>query len=205
MGTPLYMSPEQVEGQPLDPRSDIYSLGVTCYQMLTGEPPFRGETALSVAVQHLQAPARSGWRTCGPICRRPSCRIVHKMLAKDPDDRYATPRQLLHELRAVSIELFRRRSGRRVRRLGRRRSAEHGRSPPPGDAAAGRGHEDLGHADGAPRRHRRGGWLRRRACLLAGAALAWAMRERPLITPVGRGRRDACRGTTRPRRSTSTP
>ena len=57
MGTPLYMSPEQVEGRPLDPRSDIYSLGVTCYHMLAGEPPFRGETALGVAVQHLQAPA----------------------------------------------------------------------------------------------------------------------------------------------------
>ena len=55
MGTPLYMSPEQVEGKPLDPRSDIYSLGVTCYHMLAGSPPFRGETALSVAVQHLKS------------------------------------------------------------------------------------------------------------------------------------------------------
>lgn len=45
MGTPLYMSPEQVEGKPLDTRSDIYSLGVTAYEMLAGEPPFRGETA----------------------------------------------------------------------------------------------------------------------------------------------------------------
>src|SRR4051812_20156610 len=50
MGTPLYMSPEQVEGRALDPRSDIYSLGVTWYQMLVGEPPFRGDTALSIAV-----------------------------------------------------------------------------------------------------------------------------------------------------------
>ena len=54
MGTPLYMSPEQVEGKPLDARSDIYSLGVTTYEMLAGEPPFRGETALAIAVQHLQ-------------------------------------------------------------------------------------------------------------------------------------------------------
>ncbi len=55
LGTPLYMSPEQVEGKPLDPRSDIYSFGVTCYHMLSGLPPFGGETALGVAVQHLKS------------------------------------------------------------------------------------------------------------------------------------------------------
>ncbi|MCA9147601.1 MAG: serine/threonine protein kinase, partial [Planctomycetales bacterium] len=48
MGTPLYMSPEQVEGGKLDPSSDIYSLGVTCFHMLSGSPPFQGETPLSV-------------------------------------------------------------------------------------------------------------------------------------------------------------
>jgi len=48
MGTPLYMSPEQVEGRPVDPRSDIYSFGVTCYHMLAGHPPFDGATALNV-------------------------------------------------------------------------------------------------------------------------------------------------------------
>src|SRR5437763_79848 len=56
MGTPLYMSPEQVEGRAIDPRSDIYSLGVTSFHMLSGETPFRGETALSVAIQHLKTP-----------------------------------------------------------------------------------------------------------------------------------------------------
>ena len=48
------MSPEQVEGKPLDPRSDIYSFGVTCYHMLAGHPPFRGTSAFEVALQHVR-------------------------------------------------------------------------------------------------------------------------------------------------------
>ena len=54
MGTPLYMSPEQVEGQGVDVRSDIYSLGVTAYHMLAGKPPYDGETALAIALQHVK-------------------------------------------------------------------------------------------------------------------------------------------------------
>ncbi len=103
MGTPLYMSPEQVEGRTLDPRSDIYSLGVTCYHMLTGQPPFRGETALSVAVQHVKnQPDRLENRR--PDLPTGLCRIVHKMLAKKPDDRYPNARELLRELRALGVE-----------------------------------------------------------------------------------------------------
>jgi len=49
------MSPEQIEGRRVDHRSDIYSLGVTAYHMLAGVPPFRGDNALSVAVQHVKA------------------------------------------------------------------------------------------------------------------------------------------------------
>ena len=103
LGTPLYMSPEQVEGRPLDPRSDIYSLGVTCYQMLTGEPPFRGETALSVAVQHVRSqPERLENRR--PDLPTGLCRIVHKMLAKKPGDRYPDARDLLRDLRTTGLE-----------------------------------------------------------------------------------------------------
>src|SRR5206468_896056 len=64
MGTPLYMSPEQVQGHPVDARSDIYSFGVTCYALLAGHPPFTGQTAFEVALRHVQAepPALGGVR-----------------------------------------------------------------------------------------------------------------------------------------------
>jgi len=103
LGTPLYMSPEQVEGRTLDPRSDLYSLGVTCFEMLSGEPPFTGETALSVAVQHLKndAPRLEDAR---PDLPGGLCRIIHKMLAKKPGERYQTAADLLHDLRSVHIE-----------------------------------------------------------------------------------------------------
>jgi serine/threonine-protein kinase len=102
MGTPLYMSPEQVEGRVVDPRSDIYSFGVTCFHMLSGAPPFRGDTALSVAVQHLQTqPERL--EQLRPDAPPGLCRVVHKMLAKDPAERYASPRDLLQELRTLEI------------------------------------------------------------------------------------------------------
>jgi tRNA A-37 threonylcarbamoyl transferase component Bud32 len=103
MGTPLYMSPEQIEGRAIDPRSDLYSLGVTCFHMLTGSPPFLGETALGVAVQHLKtAPARL--EQLRPDLPPALCRIVHKLLSKKPDDRYASARELLADLRGLQIE-----------------------------------------------------------------------------------------------------
>lgn len=102
LGTPLYMSPEQAEGRPLDTRSDIYSLGVTCYHMLSGRPPFTGDTPLAVAMQHLRtAPERL--ENLRPDLPAGLCRIVHRMLAKDPADRYATPKDLLRDLRALEI------------------------------------------------------------------------------------------------------
>jgi eukaryotic-like serine/threonine-protein kinase len=103
LGTPLYMSPEQVEGQPVDPRSDIYSLGVTAFHMLTGHPPFQGETALNVAVQHLKRePARLDQlrKDLPPAI----CRIVHKMLQKERDERYQSATEILKDLRAVRLE-----------------------------------------------------------------------------------------------------
>ncbi len=103
MGTPLYMSPEQIQGKPLDIRSDIYSLGVTCYQLLTGEPPFKGENAMVVGVMHLTKPPEP-LESKRPDLPPSFCRVIHRMLAKDPADRFSSPKVLLAELRKIYAE-----------------------------------------------------------------------------------------------------
>jgi serine/threonine-protein kinase len=102
MGTPLYMSPEQVEGKPLDGRSDLYSFGVTCYHLLTGAPPFSGDTALAVAVQHLNAQPRR-LEEVRPDLPPGLARIVHRAMEKKPKNRYDTARDLLADLRTLPI------------------------------------------------------------------------------------------------------
>ena len=105
LGTPLYMSPEQVEGKSLDHRSDIYSFGVTCYQMLAGAPPFSGDTALAVAVHHLKTQPNP-LETVRPDLPPALCRLVHTMLVKDPERRCASARDVLRELRRLQMEIF---------------------------------------------------------------------------------------------------
>ncbi len=97
MGTPLYMSPEQVEGKPLDPRTDIYSFGVSCYHMLAGQPPFRGQTAFEVALQHVRTEPEP-LASVRPDLPAELCAVVHKMMAKKPDDRYQSCGELLADL-----------------------------------------------------------------------------------------------------------
>ncbi|MEO8498539.1 MAG: protein kinase [Planctomycetota bacterium] len=103
MGTPLYMSPEQVEGRDIDHRSDLYSFGISCYQMLAGRPPFQGDTALSIAVQHLKNEPRplSELRPDVPL---ELCRVIHKLLAKSAEDRYQNAAELLRDLRKLEFE-----------------------------------------------------------------------------------------------------
>lgn len=100
MGTPLYMSPEQVKGNPLDHRSDIYSLGVTCYHMLAGRPPFHGETAVAVAVQHLQDQPEPIAQIRGDLPAA-MCAMIEKMMAKDPADRYQDAKRVLADVRRL--------------------------------------------------------------------------------------------------------
>ena len=103
MGTPLYMSPEQAEGRPLDSRSDLYSFGVSTYHVLAGRPPFEGDTPLAVAVQHVRAqPERL--ENLRPDLPTGLCRIVHKLLAKEPDERFQDASSLLQELRGLGVD-----------------------------------------------------------------------------------------------------
>ncbi|MEW6355649.1 MAG: protein kinase [Planctomycetota bacterium] len=97
IGTPLYMSPEQCDGMPADARSDIYSLGATLYKMLTGKPPFTGETPLAVMRQHADTPPPSVKRDL-PHLPDAVCALIQKMLAKDPNDRFQNCDQLLAAL-----------------------------------------------------------------------------------------------------------
>src|SRR5262249_46352103 len=93
----LYMSPEQVRGQPVDPRSDIYSFGVTCYHMLAGEPPFRGSTAFDVALQHVQGEARP-LGSIRPALPPELGGIVRQMLARRPEGRNRRAGEILNDL-----------------------------------------------------------------------------------------------------------
>lgn len=103
MGTPLYMSPEQVEGRSLDSRSDIYSLGVTAYHTLAGQPPFDGENALAIAVQQVQEKAKP-LHTIRPDVPVELCQTIHRMLSKDPNGRPQDPAALLKELRKIKLD-----------------------------------------------------------------------------------------------------
>ncbi|MDR0703576.1 MAG: serine/threonine protein kinase [Planctomycetaceae bacterium] len=100
LGTPLYMSPEQAQGKPLDHRSDLYSLGITSYHALAGRPPFRGETALSVALQHVnQQPELL--EKLRPDIPPPLARMVHRMIEKQPEKRFQSFYEVQLELREL--------------------------------------------------------------------------------------------------------
>ncbi|MGV2338614.1 MAG UNVERIFIED_CONTAM: protein kinase [Planctomycetaceae bacterium] len=101
MGTPLYMSPEQVNGGELDPRSDIYSFGITCYQLLCGETPFRGNSPAQIAVQHVDNPPPR-LEEKNPELPRIVCRLVHRMMAKRRSLRYQSAAEVLEDLKTLS-------------------------------------------------------------------------------------------------------
>ena len=87
VGTPEYMSPEQVMGKPIDGRSDVYSLGIVLYEMYTGHPPYRADTAIAVAVKQVHDPIPRPRRDLLPL-PAPAENAVMTALAKKPEERY---------------------------------------------------------------------------------------------------------------------
>jgi eukaryotic-like serine/threonine-protein kinase len=100
MGTPQYLSPEQGRGETVDVRSDIYSVGCMLFELLVGEPPFSGDSPLSIVVQHISdapaPPSAGNADISGDIDS-----IVLKALAKDPADRYQTAWEMKADVESV--------------------------------------------------------------------------------------------------------
>lgn len=103
MGTPLYMSPEQAEGGKIDPRSDLYSLGVTAYHMFSGRTPFEGDNALSIAVQHLKKEPEHILELRSDL-PDDIANLIHQLLSKKPDSRYQSAAELLEQLRGIDTD-----------------------------------------------------------------------------------------------------
>lgn len=97
LGSVHYISPEQAKGAHVDARTDLYSLGVVMYEMLTGRPPFDGDTPVSVAIQHINAKATSP-RELNPSIPRGLEQITMHAMTADRDKRYASASEMLEDL-----------------------------------------------------------------------------------------------------------
>ena len=97
MGTARYLSPEQAQGQPVSPRSDLYSIGVMLYELLTGTVPFEGDSVVAIALRHLSEPPRPP-SSLVPSISPALDAIVLRALAKSPDERFADADEFLAAL-----------------------------------------------------------------------------------------------------------
>jgi serine/threonine-protein kinase len=98
IGTASYLSPEQAQGNPVDARSDVYSLGCVLYEMLTGSPPFQGESPLAIVYKHVREDPPPPSQV-NPDVPTALDAIVMKALAKNPDNRFASALEMKEDLR----------------------------------------------------------------------------------------------------------
>jgi serine/threonine protein kinase len=101
VGTPAYMSPEQIRGQEIDGRSDIYSLGVVFFEMLTGKKPYSAATPIELSMQHLHAPIPKARQFVRDLPAEVE-QIIVRAMAKNPEDRYQTMLAFAQDLEKLS-------------------------------------------------------------------------------------------------------
>jgi serine/threonine-protein kinase PpkA len=97
-GSPYYMSPEQAQGEPLDPRTDLYSLGVILYEMLAGRKPYLGASAIDVLQQHVMAPVPEL-----PVHHVSYQPLLERLMSKSREQRIATCDDLLSALEQMRL------------------------------------------------------------------------------------------------------
>jgi eukaryotic-like serine/threonine-protein kinase len=102
LGTAQYLAPEQAKGQRVDERSDLYSVGIVLYEMLTGTVPFKGDSAVTVALKHVNEMAAEPAQLV-PGMPYALNQIVLKAIAKDPDQRYQSAEQFARDLRSAQV------------------------------------------------------------------------------------------------------
>ena len=106
LGTSNYIAPEQAGGKPVDAHTDVYSLGIVLYEMLTGELPFPGDNFVAVAMKHIQEPSPSVLDTRGDVPLRVA-EMIDRALEKDPEQRFPTMDAFADEIEANLDELDR--------------------------------------------------------------------------------------------------
>jgi len=104
LGTPAYMSPEQARSKPLDPRSDLFSLGVVLYRMVTGHLPFNGPDAFAVLAALTLEDPKPVWEL-NPDVPYPLAKLIAQLMSKDPDERPGSAAELAQALVAVEGEM----------------------------------------------------------------------------------------------------
>jgi serine/threonine protein kinase len=97
VGTPKYMSPEQHRGKGIDPRADLYSLGVVLFEMLTGRQPYTGDDAMAIGIKHITDPI-----PLLPLDKRHYQPLLRKLMAKEPEQRFQRGEEVIAALKALA-------------------------------------------------------------------------------------------------------